>query len=192
MTYAELALKFGTGCLNADGGRIGGKGAKMWDKSKGGIWHRSTSGDQRMVDNPRGRFPPNVILDEEAAEMLGNVARFFYCPKASRREREAGCEDLPLIYSGMSNGAQIHGEGYDQGQDIGLNRVIPRHNNHPCVKPLELTRHLASLLRPSTAVFPRRLWVPFCGVGSEMIGAEQAGWDEIVGVEQDAHLLRNR
>jgi hypothetical protein len=186
MTYAELALKFGTGCLNIDAARIG-NGAKMWDSPKGGIWHRSTSGDQRMVDNPRGRFPPNVILDEEAADMLGDVARFFYCPKASRREREAGCEDLPLIYSGMSNGAQIHGEGYDQGQDIGLNRVIPRHNNHPCVKPLALCLHLASLLLPPPSVAPRRLMVPFLGSGSEMIGAMKAGWDEIVGIEQDAH-----
>ena len=28
--------------------------------------------------------------------------------------------------------------------------------------------------------------MPFCGVGSEMIGALLAGWDEVVGVEQDA------
>ena len=36
-----------------------------------------------------------------------------------------------------------------------------------------------------TLVESRRLFVPFCGSGSEMIGAMQAGWDEIVGVEQD-------
>lgn len=28
--------------------------------------------------------------------------------------------------------------------------------------------------------------VPFSGSGSEMIGAMEAGWDEIVGIEQDA------
>jgi len=87
----------------------------------------------------------------------------------------------------MSGGAQTHGDGYDKGQDIGLNRVIPRHNDHPCVKPLALTRHLATLILPPAAVVRRRLLVPFCGVGSEVIGAMQAGWDEIVGIEQDAH-----
>jgi site-specific DNA-methyltransferase (adenine-specific) len=92
-----------------------------------------------------------------------------------------------VINSGMSYGAQTHGEGYDRGQDIGLNRVIPRKNDHPCVKPLALTRHLAALLLPPASVAPRRLLVPFCGSGSEMIGAMQAGWDEIVGVEQDPH-----
>jgi site-specific DNA-methyltransferase (adenine-specific) len=50
-----------------------------------------------------------------------------------------------------------------------------------------LTRYLSSLLLPSPSVAPPRLLVPFSGSGSEMIGGMQAGWDEIVGVEQDAH-----
>jgi len=95
LTYRELVTKYGTGCLNIDGARIG-TGAKKWDKPKGGIWHPSIPGDQRMIDNPRGRYPANVVLGEEVANMLGDVSRFFYCPKASRKEREAGCEDLPV------------------------------------------------------------------------------------------------
>jgi DNA modification methylase len=190
LTYAELATKYGTGCLNIDGARIDGKGAKMWDRPKGGIWHESVPGDQRLIDSPLGRYPANVVLDEEVAKMLGDVSRFYYCPKASRKEREAGCEDLPVINSGMSNGAQIHGEGYDKGQDIGLNRVIPRRNDHPCVKPIALTRHLATLLLPPASVSPRRLLVPFSGAGSELIGGLLAGWDVIVGIEQDEHYCR--
>ena len=34
-----------------------------------------------------GRWPANVTLDETAAEHLGEKSRFFYCPKASSRER---------------------------------------------------------------------------------------------------------
>jgi site-specific DNA-methyltransferase (adenine-specific) len=119
------------------------------------------------------------------AQSKVDASRFFYCAKASSQERNAGCEDLPAINSGMSGGAQAHGEGYDKGQGLGFNRVIPRYNNHPCVKPLALTRHIATLLLPPASVESRRLFVPFCGSGSEMIGAMQAGWDEIVGVEQD-------
>ena len=158
MTYAELATRFGTGTLNIDGARIG-TGAKKWDTPKGGIWHASEPGDQRLIDNPLGHYPPNAIFDEESANILdeqtGGASRFFYVAKASKRERNAGCEDLP--------------------------------NDHPCLKPLHLTRYLASLLLPPASVAPRRLLVPFAGSGSEMIGGEQAGWDEVVGVEQNPH-----
>ncbi|MGI6078746.1 MAG: DNA methyltransferase [Fastidiosipilaceae bacterium] len=46
----------------------------------------------------KGRFPANVILDEEAGRMLNEqqegASRFFYCAKASNKERNKGCEDL--------------------------------------------------------------------------------------------------
>lgn len=59
-------------------------------------------------------------------------------------------------------------------------------NKHPCVKPIALTKHLASLLRPPPrADSPRRILVPYSGSGSEMIGAMLAGWDEVVGIELD-------
>lgn len=36
----------------------------------------------------KGRWPSNVILDEEAAELMGESARFFYMAKPSKQERE--------------------------------------------------------------------------------------------------------
>jgi len=63
-------------------------------------------------------------------------------------------------------------------------------NSHPCVKPIKLTHYLATLLLPPASVAPRRLLVPFSGSGSEIIGAVEAGWDQIVGVEQDADYCR--
>ena len=56
-------------------------------------------------------------------------------------------------------------------------------NGHPCCKPISLTHHLATLLLPPAAYAPRRLLIPFGGVGSEAIGALLAGWEEIVLVE---------
>ena len=42
----------------------------------------------------KGRFPANVILDEEAGKLLdeqkGGASRFFYCAKASKKERGEG------------------------------------------------------------------------------------------------------
>jgi len=189
MTHAELALQFGTGCLNIEGGRIGIDMISTHNAPAGAFagGEPGRGSDTNSSKERNGRYPTNVILDEEAATLLGERSRFFYCAKASSWERDAGCEGLPLIKSGMSGGAQTHGEGYDRGQGVGLNRVIGRYNDHPCVKPLALTRHLATLLLPPTSVGSRRILVPFCGSGSEMIGAYQAGWDEIVGIEQDAH-----
>lgn len=53
-------------------------------------------------------------------------------------------------------------------------------NFHSTVKPLSLTKHLATLIKPPTG---GRLLVPFSGSGSEMIGALQAGWEYVEGVE---------
>ena len=53
------------------------------------------------------------------------------------------------------------------------------------MKPLDLTRYLATLLLPPDLYAPRRIFIPFAGVGSEMIGACLAGWDEVTGVEFD-------
>ncbi len=61
-----------------------------------------------------------------------------------------------------------------------------RDNDHPTLKPVSLTGYLANLLLPPERDTPRRLLVPFSGAGSEIIGALRSGWDESVGIEQDA------
>jgi len=52
-----------------------------------------------------------------------------------------------------------------------------------------LLRYLATLILPPEHV-ASRLLVPFAGSGSEMIGAYQAGWEEVVGIELDAEYWR--
>jgi DNA modification methylase len=54
-------------------------------------------------------------------------------------------------------------------------------NEHPTVKPIQLIEQLATLIKPPIA--DSRLFVPFCGTGSEMIGAYLAGWKHITGIE---------
>ena len=48
----------------------------------------------------------------------GSAARFFYCAKASKHDRDEGCEGLSEKKMGMSNGAQLHGDGYDNVQEV--------------------------------------------------------------------------
>ncbi len=71
---------------------------------------------------------------------------------------------------------------YQRGETV-------RRNIHATLKPLALTRYLATLLLPPALYAPRRLLVPFAGVASEMCGAMLAGWEEVVGVElEEAHV----
>jgi len=75
-TFANNALKHGVAGLNIDGGRVGTD-----NNLNGGAYsnNRKTSTNkiygeyQRIEDDfqqPQGRFPANVILDEEAGKML--------------------------------------------------------------------------------------------------------------------------
>jgi len=185
-TYAELALQHGSGALNVDGGRIGGVAgrpsspANPLDRYPANLALGCTCRDAtQYAGKPIRHTDPNCpafMLDEQAGK---HRARFFYCAKASRSEREAGCEKLETVTRHRVNPGGLENEP----------RWAPTQvkNDHPTVKPLGLCRWLATLLLPPDSVKPRRLLVPFCGSGSEMIGALQAGWDEIVGVEQDAH-----
>lgn len=61
-----------------------------------------------------------------------------------------------------------------------------RRNTHPTIKPISLTRYLATLLLPPPAYGPRRLLIPFAGAGSEVIGADLAGWEDVTGIELEA------
>ena len=109
----------------------------------------------------------------------GSAARFFYCPKTSAAEREESVE-TPTKKMGMSNGAQIHGEGYDKAQSIGLNKVVERKNTHPTVKPVELMRYLCRLITPKGGT----VLDPFMGSGSTGLAAKTECM-EFIGIERE-------
>ena len=68
-------------------------------------------------------------------------------------------------------------------------RNILVRNPHPTVKPIDLTRWLATLLLPPAEYAPRRILIPFAGSGSECIGAHLAGWEEIIGIEMEKEYV---
>jgi DNA modification methylase len=110
----------------------------------------------------------------------GSASRFFYCAKVSSKERNEGLDDLEDKMVGMSNGAQIHGEGYDKGQGIGLNVVKSMKNHHPTVKPIKLMSYLCNLITPPNGI----VLDPFMGSGSTGIAAIKEGFD-FIGMEMD-------
>ena len=160
-TIADNVLKWGTGGINIYGCRIptdetitNHSRSTESSKSKGKYGDSRAQETHQTQGQKLGRFPANVILDEEAGKMLdeqsgiskssgsgynfetsklhfndsGGASRFFYVAKASKKER---------------------GEG----------------NNHPTVKPVSLIKYLVTLVTPPDGV----CFDPFMGSGTTAI-----------------------
>ena len=134
--------------------------------------------DKQKTNDVFGKY--NEVKEFQAYDDEGSAARFFYCPKTSKSERNGGLDDFENKKMGMSGGAQSKGEGYDKGQGIGLNRVIERKNTHPTVKPVELMKYLCRLVTPKGGT----VLDPFMGSGSTGMAAKDEGFD-FIGIEKE-------
>lgn len=187
-TIAENVLKYGTGGINIDDCRVEiNENEILSDKidrspKTVGIYG-SFKEYSRWSKHMKGRFPANVIHDgsDEVIDLFpqrrGTLARFFYCAKASRKERDMGLGDKePQRHH---DGRQDGGAGGDNPR----NRTnTPKKNFHPTVKPLKLMRYLCKLITPKGGL----VLDPFMGSGSTGISALQEGFRFIgVDVESD-------
>jgi len=130
----------------------------------------------RSVESSTGTASRFFFQSHWMHERLEQSDPVFYCGKATRKERDAGLDELPLKMRHRVNG----GHGLEDDPKFA---PVEARNIHPTVKAIALTKWLATLLLPPEEYAPRRLLVPFAGSGSEMIGALLAGWEEVVGVE---------
>lgn len=210
-TAAENIEKWGVGGLNIDGCRIGTDNVQCNKKGGGGTTFHGQTEKPRLSGSTCGRWPANVMFDEEAAEMLdeqsgilksggkqnasytnendgiftpggnqqsnfygssGGVSRFFYCAKASKRERNAGLEGMP---------EQITNDGRQTEIDNAYQRgITKRQNHHPTVKPIKLMEYLCKLVTPANGV----ILDPFMGSGSTGVAAKNLGFG-FVGIERE-------
>lgn len=118
-------------------------------------------------------------------EKLEQTAPFVYQAKAGKRERDAGLNKFWFRGEELSGGGGVDSDKADAYQA----RKTSRQNPHPTIKPIALIKYLATLLLPPEHYAPRRILIPFAGTGSEMIGAYQAGWECIIGVEKEAEYV---
>jgi len=145
-TYVENALQWGVAGLNIDGGRIETnedlsieRKERKLDTQNQGWGFKAVSRDNK------GRFPANVILDEESAQILdeqtrNGVSRFFYVAKASRDERNIGCKGFI--------------------------------NTHPTVKPIKLMEYLCKLTKTP---YGGIVLDPFGGSGTTALACIKTG-----------------
>lgn len=88
-TVAENVLKHGTGALNIDGCRVGAESTVRIQGEAEIGFHGGNFAPGLATGSNAGRWPANLIHDgsEEPVQMLGDAARFFYCAKASKKDR---------------------------------------------------------------------------------------------------------
>jgi DNA modification methylase len=224
-TVANNVLKWGTGGINIDACRIGTEIISTHNAPKGTFagGEPERGSDTSSYTEHEGRFPANIILDEEAGVILdeqtgvsksqkrsskhnkktehtntftppksdyrndntyedeGGASRFFYCPKVSSKERNAGCDDLEKKDKAGKDFRPNHKVKAELGEDGNpFGRWGKIANNHPTVKPIALMEYLIKLVSKEEAT----ILDPFMGSGSTGIAAKKLN-RAFVGIEMD-------
>jgi site-specific DNA-methyltransferase (adenine-specific) len=247
-TIALNVMKWGTGGINIDESRIGYSAddhVMKYDGYKNGEYKSEytegtsyTHGNQVQI-NPQGRFPANIIFDEEAGKILdeqsgiqkstkwkkkhndsvggvfgggnmhegnsygdtGGASRFFYCPKASKKDRNEGCDELNEKqrpgqtdkgnYSAspvcIDCGKTVNGTNDHSNCKEGLEyrpSTTTTKNHHPTVKPTDLMAYLIRLVTPKGGT----VLDPFMGSGSTGKAAVREGMD-FIGIEREDEYM---
>ena len=239
-TVAKNVLEWGTGGINIDECRVGtdeittnGYGDKGFVAQEG--YEPSTH---------QGRFPANIIFDEEAGKILdeqsgisksspnkwegnnnapiygkyekgirqstfsdtGGASRFFYCPKASKKDRNEGMPEQVPQFTGRprrEDGSVIYKETHPEewaevmkgkprkektslaaSEEILQPTLKGTMNIHPTVKPTDLMAYLVRLVTPKGGV----VLDPFMGSGSTGKGAIREGMD-FIGIEREDEYM---
>jgi len=109
-------------------------------------------------------------ITKKTGEIIGyndgddkSVARFFYCAKASKSERESGCKNLTI----KADGSLLTGSRNP--------RNTTAKNHHPTVKPLKLLEYLCKLITSPKGI----ILDPFAGSGTTGIAAKNLGFNFI-------------
>jgi site-specific DNA-methyltransferase (adenine-specific) len=132
-TTPRNLAEWGTGALNIDAACVRG----YWPA------HLTLSHAPGCTEECAADCPVSLLNAERE-----NVSRLFFCAKASKDEREAGCEQLPMQSVELYNG--------------GHHPPRSRRNTHRTVKPLALMRWLVRLTCPPGGL----VLDPFTGSGT--------------------------
>ena len=119
----------------------------------------------------------------------GSAARFFYCAKASKRDRNEGLDGFEEIQITGGGGltAELREDGSLETASAGGKYgsiKAKKANHHPTVKPTDLMRYLCRLITPPSGT----VLDPFMGSGSTGKAAVLEGFD-FIGMEQSEEYI---
>jgi DNA modification methylase len=204
-TVSANVLAHGTGALNVDGCRIGmsdedadfirktARPKSVGQAHDGAVMNRS--GAPTVNVHSAGRWPANVVLDEQAAALLDAQTGTLNSPQPYER---TAFRSRNLHDGGIADGDASLNYGDSGGASRFLyvakasstERNAGGKNTHPTVKPIALMQWLVRLVTPPGGT----VLDPFAGSGTTGIAAMREGFS-FVGIEREAEyaaLARDR
>ena len=199
-TVASNVLTYGTGGLNIDGSRIAHDDSVNLDTMQrqqannpirfGG----ANPGDVISMYKPEGRWPANLVIDEDTAELLDEQTSHLHAA-GNKKDTAVGFDkgykssSYEMSYKGRAN--RTHNDSGGASRFFYVARASKRDrnegtelNNHPTVKPTTLMEYLIKLVTPPGGV----VLDPFTGSGSTGKAAILQGFD-FIGIEMTEEYL---
>jgi len=196
-TVVANVLEHGTGALNIDGCRIEGQGAEPGRVRHGGGTNGVYADDEWTKANqatmggpmPSGRWPANVILDEDQAAALDEQSGRTVSKSGGKSTKALGimnddawtAKDLPRTGHDDTGGASRF---MYVAKAPKKERPVVDGVAHPTVKPLALMRWLVRLVTPPDGF----VLDPFAGSGTTAEAALLEGFKTVV-IEKEAEHI---
>jgi site-specific DNA-methyltransferase (adenine-specific) len=190
-SYANNALKWGVAGLNIDGCRIGTHGGVQKVNivpNSGGFSGEGFGCNGELIDLNKGRFPANVILDEESAKMLDEqsgitTSRPDYRTNEIKKSTVPFCNKRrPNLLNDKGGASRFFYCAKASKSERTANRQIE--NDHPTLKPLELIKYLVKLATPPNGL----ILDPFVGSGTTCVACKILGYD-CIGIERELNYV---
>lgn len=151
-------------------------------------WKPQTQSIDRSM--AKGRWPANVIFDEDAASELdvqsGNRKSGAVKPgtftKSLGYHGNAKGYVMPVVEASEGGASRFFYVAKASGRERNTGCAVG--NDHPTVKPIALMRHLVRLVTPADGI----VLDPFCGSGSTGVAALLEGL-RFAGIEQSAEYV---
>ena len=152
-SLVDNVIEYGVGGINIDECRVDDKeGVKKIDIEENSASENCGFGCNGKLEKLGiGRFPANTIMTynvDDYKEVCRGFktkedeynARYFYCAKASKKDRDEGLDTF--IEEKVNDGRQTPiDNAFQRGETL-------RKNTHPTVKPTELMQYLVRLVSP--------------------------------------------
>ena len=129
-----------------------------------------------------GANPKDGTESSRGVNDSGSAARFFYCAKASKRDRNEGLDGFEAKVGAKQFNEGMEGKLRSDGSEI--KPAIAQGNHHPTVKSTSLMQYLVRLVTPPNGI----VLDPFMGSGSTGKACAYEGFD-FIGIDQSAEYV---
>ena len=193
-SIAENVLKWGTGGINIDGSRIGSEvrttpihSDDVKDDTTMFGLHKTIQHER--VETTEGRFPANIMFDEEAGKILDEQSGDRKSTGSVRKkDTETDPSSMDFKHKEGENSNPYAGQSGGASRFFYCPKVSKKErgegNVHPTVKPIALMEYLIKLVTPKGGI----VLEPFMGSGSTGIAAKKLGMS-FIGIEKEEEYM---